>query len=275
MQPGNCLNCGKEIDLNNNFCANCGQKTQLHKLSLSELGHEAVHYFTHADKGIFHLLKLLLNKPGTVAREYILGKRKTFFPPLNFFLIVAAICLFMTGVGNRISSRNAGRPTSYTQSAQRQSSAPDMQDIKKQKRAANIGKFMSAYANLIPVFAVPLITVFMWLFYSRAKYNYTEHLIANMYMSGFVLLFYAFLFIPAIAFAGGTRSSGGRMVLLVYFLFEVVYRSFAYYYFINKKGALPFTKAVVVNLGASMGWGIFSQLLITSYIQHGFWGLAD
>jgi hypothetical protein len=57
-----------------------------------------IHYFTHADKGIFQLLKALVTQTGTVAREFVSGKRKKYFPPFNFFLIVAALFVFMGSI---------------------------------------------------------------------------------------------------------------------------------------------------------------------------------
>ncbi len=49
---------------------------------------------THADKGLFQLLRDLVIKNGQVAREYVDGKRKKYFSPLNFFLLVAAVFVF-------------------------------------------------------------------------------------------------------------------------------------------------------------------------------------
>ena len=57
--------------------------------------HEVVHFFTHADKGIFYLVKMLATNPGKVAREYIRGKRKKYFSPLNFFLVVVGLFVFV------------------------------------------------------------------------------------------------------------------------------------------------------------------------------------
>lgn len=80
-----CKNCAGELTESYAFCPGCGQKAHLHRLSWHEIGHGLVHYFTHADKGIFSLLKDLATKNGVVAREYIEGQRRKYFPPPNFF----------------------------------------------------------------------------------------------------------------------------------------------------------------------------------------------
>src|SRR5690606_19984201 len=96
MNQDNCLNCNKNLHADAAYCAWCGQKANTHRLSFHELSHDAVHYVTHADKSIFKLLKELAKRPGIVAQEYIAGKRQKHFRPLNFFLIVAGIVVFMT-----------------------------------------------------------------------------------------------------------------------------------------------------------------------------------
>jgi hypothetical protein len=66
MRPTNCLNCGSGLGAGYKFCATCGQKANTHRLSFHEIGHDALHYVTHADKGIFHLIKELARRPGKV-----------------------------------------------------------------------------------------------------------------------------------------------------------------------------------------------------------------
>ncbi len=80
-----CSNCAFILADNFIFCPQCAQKANLHRLSIHEVLHDGVHYFNLADKGLFRLLKDLLIKTGNVAKEYVAGKRKKYFPPLNFF----------------------------------------------------------------------------------------------------------------------------------------------------------------------------------------------
>lgn len=47
-----------------NYCPKCGQETKLHRLSIHEVVHYAIHYFTHADAESFIVkfqLGLILN----------------------------------------------------------------------------------------------------------------------------------------------------------------------------------------------------------------------
>ena len=91
MSSPNCLNCEENLEVSAKFCPQCGQKTSTHRLTIAHILHDGLHALTHADKGIFHLLKDLAVKPGIVAREYIAGKRKRYFNPFTFFLIMMGL----------------------------------------------------------------------------------------------------------------------------------------------------------------------------------------
>lgn len=86
-----CKNCDRDLAPEFDYCPKCSQKVALHRLTFHDVFHEAIHYFTHADKGIFQLLRDLFKKNGVVVRQYVEGIRKKYFSPFNFFLIVAAI----------------------------------------------------------------------------------------------------------------------------------------------------------------------------------------
>src|SRR5687768_4468983 len=85
----NCKNCGSEV--NGKFCSSCGQKKDIHPITIKNVMHDFLHALTHADKGFLLTLKSVFTRPGVVAREYIEGKRKKYFNPLSFLVIIMAI----------------------------------------------------------------------------------------------------------------------------------------------------------------------------------------
>jgi hypothetical protein len=265
MSP-NCLNCGTPLLAGQHFCAQCGQKAETHRISLHEITHDTIHYFTHADKGIFHLLKALAKHPGRVAQEYIAGKRKTYFKPLNFFLIVAGILVFMT------SSLYKEYPRPSSHPARTMAAPMSAEEIKQRKamgvRAEKAGRFTGKYSNVINMLAVPLLTVFFWLLYLRGRYTYLEHLVANMYFVPFIMLFYALVVVPIQRLSSSYEVFMGA--LGIFFLLEISYRSFAYYQFMGKKGGLYIFKAIGVSILASAIWIAISYGLIRYYIWNGF-----
>jgi hypothetical protein len=267
MRSANCLNCQTPLPEEQHFCAQCGQKADTHAISLHEITHDAVHYFTHADKGIFHLIKGLAIHPGKVAREYIEGRRKTYFKPLNWFLIVAGIVVFMTSTfhmeGVRHSDKRPAQASAVQYTPEQIKGFAEMS-----KRVAQVSKVTDKYSNFLTMLATPLLTLFLWLFYLRGRYTYLEHLVANMYFSPFVMLFYALVFVPLQRLSANTMYSS--LVLGVFFLFEFIYRGIAYYQFMGKKGRIYLFKALGFALLTSVIWFSISAGLIYYYIRYGF-----
>ena len=100
MQPANCLNCGSALEPAQRFCPQCGQNADTHRLNFKHIWHDLIHAFTHADKGIFSLIWQLVYRPGVVAREYVEGKRKKYFNPFTFVILIvgfASVILISSG----------------------------------------------------------------------------------------------------------------------------------------------------------------------------------
>jgi hypothetical protein len=266
MHPTNCLNCGSHLGTGYKFCAACGQKANTHRLSLHEIGHDALHYVTHADKGIFHLIKELALRPGRVAREYVDGKRAKYFKPVNFFLIVGTLLVFMATTFHL---------TDETRFKQMEAAVAKVKDPVLQKklygiaeRGRNVSHYLGKYYNVINMVATPLFALFFWLCYKKARYTYIEHLVATMFILSFSMLCYSLLLVPWQKKL--TMSGISWMVMLVYFTFEITYRSFAYYHFIGRKGVGAYFKALGVSMLIVIVWAGGCYLLIDRYIRTGF-----
>jgi hypothetical protein len=266
MHPTNCLNCGSNLTSGYKFCPVCGQKAATHRLSFHEIGHDTLHYVTHADKGIFHLVRELALRPGTVAREYIDGKRTKYFKPVNFFLIVGTLLVFMSTTFHLMDE---------TRFKQAEAAIAGIKDPVQQEKLYGIVErtrvamsYMGKYSNVMNMLSTPLFAFVFWLFYKKERYTYIEHLVATMYILSFSMLCYALLLVPWQSRL--TLSGLGWTFMIIYFTFEMLYRSFAYYHFIGKKGAGPYFKALGVSLLVIIIWVGGSYLLLDRYIRTGF-----
>ena len=94
-----CKNCGHYFS--GLYCNQCGQKVA-HRLDVKHVVHEAVHVFTHADKGIFPLIPAVLFRPGLVALDYVQGRRKRYFSIFQYLLIIVGVATYI--VTKRIGS---------------------------------------------------------------------------------------------------------------------------------------------------------------------------
>jgi len=238
---------------------------------MHEVIHEGVHYFTHADKGIFLLVRQLLFKKGNVAKEYIAGKRKKYFPPLNFYLLVATI---MVLIFSFVSSPSSDVASVHPEVNQIKDPVQKQKVIRIYERQGVAVNFINKYSNIVAMIAVPLIAFIYWLFYLRGRYNYTEHLVGCMYMTGFTNLIYAILFVPvSLIFAKGSNIS--FLLIMIFILFQVIYNAIFYYHFIGKNTITSAIKASAVSFIGVGFWFSLSAILVGVYIKNGFWGLLN
>ena len=266
MPQTNCLNCAAAVVPAYHYCPECGQKVHLHRLNLAHLGHEALHFVTHLDKGIFYLLKMLAIKPGFVAREYIFGKRLTYFSPLSFFLLMIGLFVFSTTTFHPLEGVDLKKVKEQV------SHIPDPvtrdRMLSKLDRAEEASHFMAKYSNYINMAITPLYAFIFFLCYKRSGYNYTEHLVANLYFAGFGIVFFILFVVPYTLLTKG--SSYYLYGIYGFLIFEALYRSVAYYQFINKKGWKYGLYAFLISSLIVYGWYLFSTMAVAYYIDHGF-----
>lgn len=170
-----CLNCGKEFELSHNFCSTCGQDTLTHRLTTKHAVHHILHAFTHTDKGFFYLIPKLIVKPGIIAREYNEGKRKTYFSPFAFVLIIVALSTIMISTFNIMSIPYSDRPK-----------------IPAEEMVSN---FTNKHSNLITFFSIPLIGFFTTQFF-RKRINFAESLVMISYTAGERSIFFMLIVVP-------------------------------------------------------------------------------
>jgi Protein of unknown function (DUF3667) len=82
-----CKNC--QGLLTGRYCANCGQRADVHVPSTRELVHEALEGLTHSDSRLWRTLLLLWFRPGALTEEFLAGRRAISLPPFRLYLIIS------------------------------------------------------------------------------------------------------------------------------------------------------------------------------------------
>lgn len=235
-----CKNCGAEFE--GKFCSQCGQKNIEERFTMKELLHNFFHTFTHVDSGLFYLIKELFIKPGIVAKEYIEGKRKKYFNPLQYLILTVAISTFITINYNILLSPK-----------------PEVihnpNDI--QRFFAVMNEVTSKYINVVFFFSVPLSAFFSWLFFKKSGYNFAENLIFNSFITAqrtlvFIILSFFIYFLKDmyLIFIG------------IYYVFWLIYFLFAFVQFFGEnvyKTILKFIVMFVVMLAFGQA---FAMLIV-------------
>jgi len=163
--PKRCLNCDTPLAATQAYCSVCGQKADTHRLSLHDISHAVLHVFTHADHSVFALVRDLAWKPGRVAREYVDGKRRKYFNPFTFALVVI-------GVGALVLA------------------ATEFVNFNSGVNANPVGAFLQKHINLVILIQLPLLSLFGMLLFRRDRLHFSEHLVLASYASGFRSIFF-------------------------------------------------------------------------------------
>lgn len=183
-------------------------------------------------------------RPGIVAREYVEGKRKKYFNPITFLLIMMAIQVFATKQTNFYGKFTQQMQKLYEQMAAMNPKAVEggKEFNQRMEQADKQMTFANENNKIINFIFIPFLSLLTWLFFKRSGFNYAENLILNFLMGGqVVVLFVLICILPVLLKAS--------LVILVMYLFILV--SFIYALFTYKQ----FFKQ-------SWGWTIFKGLTV-------------
>jgi len=243
MNSLECLNCNEATE--GNFCSNCGQKTDTHRITLKHfLFHDIVHGVWHVDKGIIFTLRQALFRPGKAALDYIDGKRIRYY---NVFYLI----LLLIGLGI------------FIESIYLTASAKFVSYIDPDPNASNATlDFIAKYAKFFLLLAIPVYALNSFILFNRKKLLYSEHLIIfGMYFVGIIiftlignLLFFA-EFIPSISFLAEWSNTIVPLLLFPYIV-NGLYNAFGKEY--TKIGFALRTLIYIVL--------IFAELRLLGYI---------
>jgi len=261
MNDTHCLNCERAVEKTQNFCSNCGQQIAIHRFSIPHFIHEGFHAFTHADKGIIYLLKGLIVRPGVVAREYIAGKRKKYFNPFTFFLILAAFYVLSNGL--KVSKADQNRPLPATIATINDPVKRDAA-ISRYQRVGKARDFTNKHGNLITMVAVPFFALFFWVVYYRKRYNYAEHLVASMMFVSLANLAFSLIVHPLQAVLKG--HSIADFVPILGFILQWIYLIVAYKGLMQLNGFWAVFKLIWGCLLVLMLWIGLSLLVNAIYV---------
>jgi hypothetical protein len=220
-----CANCEAVLVADQRFCGACGQKVLAGRFTMGQIGQDFLHALTHVDHSVFALIKGLLIRPGVVAREYIDGKRKKYFGPFAFLVIMVGLSTFVI----------------LLLGIQWFQPIPD-------KVVANL---LQRHFNLVVLMQVPLIAVCSLAFFWRERLFYAEHLVFVAYTSGLRVLFLAVTLTP-LMFLTGADTANFKLFVMFYGLW-LGYFAFASTQFYRGNRAWTACKAV---LAAALGWAL-------------------
>jgi len=88
-----CLNCGHHVE--ERFCPSCGQENTETRETFLSLVMKVIEDITHYEGKFWQSLKYLFFKPGFLTKEYLNGKRKSYLPPIRFYVFASFITFLL------------------------------------------------------------------------------------------------------------------------------------------------------------------------------------
>ncbi|NIF07888.1 DUF3667 domain-containing protein [Chryseobacterium sp. Tr-659] len=91
-----CQNCGHQVE--ERFCPHCGQENIEAIQPFHYLFTHFIEDFTHYDSYFWKTIKYLLFYPGKLTKEYLVGKRQSYVPPVKLYIFVSFITFLLPGL---------------------------------------------------------------------------------------------------------------------------------------------------------------------------------
>ncbi len=218
----NCKNCNTALSDSQKFCDECGAKVIQNRLTTRALAHQVNEQFISIDNKFLRTFIDLFKKPEAVIDGYIHGTRKKYIDVLQYFAIsltLAGIQVFlMTTFFKDALNINMGFVEGFESSTSKTDNP--FKDF----------NFDSTnnYQGIIYILTVPFSALGTWLAYyliGERTYNFTEHLVFNLYYYAQVIIITAVFSILFLLF--------GLDYLIVYTI--ITLPSFAYLFYVLKR----------------------------------------
>jgi hypothetical protein len=223
--PVACRNCDADVLPGQAYCGICGQKYVSERLSLQQIGSDLLHAVTHVDRSALSLVRMLLLRPGNVALEYVHGRRKRYFGPFSFLVVIVAAASALVAItGFRAVS----------------SDTPNV-----------VVDFLQSHINLLMFAELPLLAVFSRILDVRAQFNLAEHLVLAAYTSSMRVIFASLIVIP---FWFVFHPANAAMVAVVSLVIWALYFGFASSQFFPGSKLASWCRGILTAIlsGASM-----------------------
>ncbi|MEM7371475.1 MAG: DUF3667 domain-containing protein [Bacteroidota bacterium] len=198
-----CLNCGEIVP--DTYCSACGQVHEPLDFAVKSLLRRWLKNKRHHFNVFLFTTRHLLTDPGNVLRDYWSGKKKTYYNPFNYFVLLGSIMAFlMLKLGNydpEIAAANMG-------------SMYEQMGIEMNEGGAEGGmmamKWIQGHFNFVLMLTVPFYAMALRFLFRKRGYKLGEMLILVLYSTALYLLFV----MPLVPFLDYNNPFGSPIALV-------------------------------------------------------------
>jgi hypothetical protein len=195
-----CKNCDNAFE--GKFCSHCGQKNYTDKdKSFRHLADEVLHFLTHFENNFIRTLKTVLTQPGKLSLDYCHGKRKSYYKPISFFLLIVVLyLLFPLASGMNMEMKEYGNNRIAGQLIQQQiESKAAANHASKEALAEQFHHVSAKSSKILLLLLIPLAALLIFILHiTQKKYAFDYFILATEF-NAFMMLS-LFLILPLIIF---------------------------------------------------------------------------
>lgn len=185
----NCKNCNAEVSAK--FCPECGQKANTIRLTYRDVFSMAFTSLTNFELPFIRTIIHLFSKPGSAILDYVKGKRARYYNPVGFLVICMSISVLVEFIAQHYGLTNA------------------------KKERGVVMSFLDTHTTLMVFILLPVIAVFLRLFFYKSGRNLAEQSVFLAYAFGAVVFFYSVATILGLKFL----SFSSQLNLAIFFLY--------------------------------------------------------
>lgn len=238
-----CKNCNAALD--GKYCSSCGQSAQVKEITMKQIFHDMIHAFTHADKGFLLLIRKLTANPGTIAREYIEGKRKKYFNPFTFFVITTTLHAYITYQSGYFSAPVQQPPSGGS-------------DMGAQIQAEMTRLVTENLKFVDALLIVPLAAFFSGLYFRNPRSNFAERLVLHAFAFGQMGVIRVLIFVPLFLLFPQYQPIN----IMIFQLLMLVYLAVAYKQFFMQRTFPTVLKSFLVEISFIVSFWILIFLFV-------------
>ncbi len=208
-----CKNC--EQNFEGNFCNNCGQKANVKRIDFNYVFNEIPNSVLQINRGFLFTVKELLIRPGKGILAFLKGKRVQYYKPIAFLLITSTLYVLFA----YLMERNTFIDDITFGFKGRMEESNDNPDY-------SVVNWITKYQTYIPLLILPIFSLASYFAFIKSNFNYFEHLVLNVYITGQQMLIY--LVLSFIFF-------GDNVLIIIPFLIGFIYNFWTYFQFFKDK----------------------------------------
>lgn len=159
MDTLRCLNCELEVSRGARFCPHCSQRTDTARLALADMTRDLLHSFVNVERGPLVFARALLLRPGTIAREFVQGRRRRYYGPFATLAVLVGVTSLVFNLSG-------------------------FQVLAQEGVSAAPAALLHRYFNLVLLAQLPLLGGVCALLFREARLSWPEHMVLVAYALG-------------------------------------------------------------------------------------------